>query len=193
MSHTEEHHRFRLIFPLLKTITKELDYIATMEDLYESFPMADRSTITDTARLFFQSNMSDGFWIEGDLLEPEKGSEKAKKGAERALDTKPRVVVEEDLKELIGELYGEEREAIPEAVDYFIRNAPNGLEGEWTTSLNAFTFVLSLQNVDKDTIYDLVLYLAPRGEITEKDEKTIERAYLDGEQARIENDKEEKE
>lgn len=183
LSHTPENHRFRLIFPLSRTITKEDVYVATMEDLYEVFPMADKSCLNDTARLYFQSNLSDGFWLEGDLLDPVIPPEKHKKGSRRDFDSSVRVKVPLDKKDVITELYGEERESIPEVVDYFIDNAHTGIEGNWTNTLNSLVFTLSLQEVDFDTVYDFVEYYAP-DPLDDRDIKTIEKAYSDGEEVR---------
>lgn len=187
MSHTEEHHRFRLIFPLVKTIRDVEEYVATMEDLYEAFPQADRSCITDEARLYFPSNDVDGFWIEGDLLTPVKPSKKPVKGSRKHSDFSQRVTVGEDIEELVNELYGDSRDTIPEVVEFFINHANTGLEGEWITSLNAFVFVLALQNIEYDVILDLVEYLAP-SELDNRDLDTIDRAYKDGEKAREEGE-----
>lgn len=187
-SHTPDAHRFRLVLPLSRTITNTEDYVATMEDLRLAFPMADSSCVTDWSRLYFSSTNDDGFWIEGDLLEPVKAPVKPKKGATRQFDPSKKVRVEGDIKELIKELYGEDRESVPEVVDFFLKNCSTGLEGNWITTINSFVFTLSLQSVELDVIYDLILYLAPRGELTKRDEDTIERAYKDGAEARDNNE-----
>lgn len=191
-SHKPEAHRFRIIFPLSRTIKDIDEYKATMEDLREVFPMSDPSCLTDTARLFFSGTMEDGFFIEGDLLEPVKPAPKPQKQGNSSFsnrgDTSAKVLVEDDIKEIITELYGEEREKIPEAVDHFIRNAHTGLSGTWTCDLNRFAYVLSLQGVEHDVIVDLTLYLAPRGELTKRDEDTIRRAVEDGIRDREEPD-----
>lgn len=178
-SHKPDAHKFRLIFPISRTITSEEDFLASMEDLAQSFPEADKACITDTARAYFGSTMVDGYWLEGELLEPIKAVIQPTKQVGKRPSSESKVRVTEDLEELIVELYGEAREKIPEAVDYFIRNAASGLEGNWHVSLNAFTFVLSLQSVDFDVVYDIVEFLAP--EILDKrDIDCINRAYSDG-------------
>lgn len=185
-SHTPDNHRFRIIFPLARTITNVEVFKATMEDLREVFPMADASCVGDFARLYFSGTLDDGFFTEGDLLEPVTPPITSKNAPKRSFDPNRRVMVESDIKEIITELYGEERDSIPEVVSHFIKNAHTGLSGEWVTSLNAFVFTLSLQGIDLETIFDLVEFLAPRGELTKRDEDTIERAYKDGEKAREE-------
>lgn len=178
-SHTEEHHRFRLIFPLSRTVTNKESMIATMEDLYSNFPCSDRSTITDLGRAFFSSTDKDGFWIEGDLLEPVEPPKKAKNGSRRDFDLSARVTTPEDLKELITDLYGEERETIHDAIEYFLSNAHTGLDGEWVVSLNRCVFVLALEGFDLETIEDLIAYVAPEP-LDNRDMTTIKKAYEDG-------------
>lgn len=184
-SHTPEAHRFRVIFPLSRTVTNLETYRATLLDLMEAFPECD-AACKDGARFFFGCKDEDGFMVEGDLLEPVTPPIASKNAPKRSFDPNRRVMVESDIKEIITELYGEERDSIPEVVSHFIKNAHTGLSGEWVTSLNAFVFTLSLQGIDLETIFDLVEFLAPRGELTKRDEDTIERAYKDGEKAREE-------
>ena len=181
-SHTPEFHKFRLIFPLSRSITKLEVFRATILDLMEAFPEADPSC-KDGTRFFFGSRADDGFWLEGDLLDPVIPPEKPKKGSRRDFDSSIRVKVPLDKKDVITELYGEERESIPEVVDYFIDNAHTGIEGNWTNTLNSLVFTLSLQGIDFDTVYDFVEYYAP-DPLDSRDIKTIEKAYSDGEEAR---------
>lgn len=68
-SHSEELHKFRLIFPLSRAITNKPDFEATMMKLAEIFP-ADPACIGDTARFFFGGRLVDGFWYDADLLVP---------------------------------------------------------------------------------------------------------------------------
>lgn len=184
-SHRPEAHRYRLIFPLSRPITKVDEFVASMEDLMEAFPESDPAC-KDWARAYFAGTLDDGFWYEGELLEPTevKVVEKEVNKFGRADITKT-VKVDLDTEEIVKELYGEERATIPEAVDFFIKNASSGLNGQWTVSLNKFVFVLSLQGIDDDTIIDLVEYLAPN--ILDKtDQNTIKYALRDGKKAREE-------
>lgn len=185
-SHSTEAHRFRLIFPLSRTITKIEEFLASMSDLYESFSEADPSCVTDSARYYFAHTKDDGYWFEGELLEPTevKVIEKEVNKFGRA-DLSKTVKVDLDTEEIVKELYGEDRLTIPEAVDFFIKNAHTGLEGNWTVSLNRFVFVLSLQGIDDDTIIDLVEYLAPNS-LDKTDQNTIKYALRDGKKSREE-------
>lgn len=190
-SHTPEHHKFRVVFPLSRTVTKLEEYRATLLDLMEAFPESDPKC-KDGARFFFGCRDEDGFFVDGDLLEPIKPKPEPQKQGNSSFsnrgDTSAKVLVEDDIKDIISELYGEDREKIPEAVDHFIRNAGTGLSGTWTCDLNRFAYVLSLQGIEHDVILDLVLYLAPRGELTKRDEDTIRRAVEDGIRDREEPD-----
>ena len=178
-SHKKEHHRFRLIFPLVRTITNMEDYIASMEDLITNgFPECDIAVAHNCAAFYFGSTLDDGFFIEGELLEPIKAPKPVKQAFTRP-SSKSIIKVTEDLKETIRQLYGEDREFIPEAISNFLLNAHTGLPGSWTTSLNSFVFVLSLQGIEYDVVYDLVEQLAPES-LTKRDIDTINYAYRDG-------------
>lgn len=181
-SHTPENHRYRLIFPLSRTITKVEEFIASMEDLMEAFPESD-AACKDWARAFFGSTSDDGFWIEADLLEPTKPKEEVKQRSNSKFDTSSSTKVDLSIAEIVKEVYGEEREFIPEAVDFFIKNANTGLPGNFNHSLNRFVFTLALQGIDYDTVYDLVEYLSPEP-LDKIDIATIERSYKDGEKNR---------
>lgn len=183
-SHTPENHRYRLCFPLSRTITSVDDFEASILDLMEAFPESDPSC-KDYARFFFGSSTEDGYWLDGELLEPIKAKKEPIKGTFSRPNTESKIKVTEDVKELINELYGEDRDYIPECVDFFLRYSSTGLPGSWTISLNNFVFVLSLQKVNYDVIYDLVEFLSPE-ELDKRDLATIKRAYEDGERLRDE-------
>lgn len=182
-SHTPKNHRYRLIFPLSRTIAKVEEFEASIIALMELFPESDKAC-KDCSRFFFSSTLDDGFWIEHELLEPTevKVVEKEVNKFGRADLTKT-VKVDLDTEEIVRELYGEDRLTIPEAVDFFLKHAHTGLDGNWTVSLNRFVFVLSLQGIDDDTIIDLVEYLAPNS-IDKTDQNTIKYALRDGKKAR---------
>lgn len=181
-SHKPEHHRFRLILPLSRTVTDKATMIATMEDLYEAFPQADRSCITDLARAYFSATSSEGFWIEGDLLEPVEPPKMNKTELIHRFNVSSKVTTPDDVKAIVAELYGEERETIPEAVAHFLTHAHTGLPDTWICDLNSFSFILSLQGIDLDTIKDLVAYLSPMPQ-SPREIATIERAVKDGQEA----------
>lgn len=181
-SHTPENHRFRLILPLSRTITKIEEFITSMQDLSEAFPEADPSCLTDSARYYFSGTLDDGFWYEGNLLEPTKPKEEVKSKVER-FDATSSTKVDLSVAEIVKELYGKEREFIPESVDYFLKEASTGIPGNFNHSLNRFVFTLALQGIDYDTIYDLVEYLAPN-KLDKVDIATIDHSYKDGEKQR---------
>lgn len=180
-SHTPEKHRYRLIFPLSRTITKVEEFEASILDLMEAFPESDPAC-KDYARAFYGSTQDDGFWLDGDLLAPTEAAPPVKNKYDRP-DTSETVKVDLSIAEIVTELYGEEREFIPEAVAFFIKNASTGLPGKWTLSLNAAVFVLTLQGVEEDIILDLLDFICPEP-LDKTDQNTIKYAVRDGKKAR---------
>jgi hypothetical protein len=185
-SHTDDEHRFRLIFPLLKRIDNKATFSATMEALTEHFP-ADPSCIGDTARFFFGAKPTDGFFHEGDLLEPQKPKISPKKGRKELPSLTDRVEVGESLEELVEALYGEKREEIPEQVAYWLEEAPSGLHGEWHNTCNSAIFTLGLQGVAFEVVEDVFRTIAP-DELDDHDEYLLERAWHDGYNSREEEE-----
>lgn len=181
-SHKPEAPRFRLVFPLSRTITKVEEFIASMNDLSESFPEADPSCLTDSARYYFAQTMDEGFWIEGELLVPTKPVEVPKKESHK-YDTTASAKVDLSIEQIVEELYGEKREYIPEAIAYFLKEAHTGLSGTWNHNLNKFCFVLTLQGIEEEVIYDLVEFLAPEL-LSKSDIATIKHSCKDGEKHR---------
>jgi hypothetical protein len=178
-SHLPEHHKFRLILPLSRTITDKATYSATMSDLVEVFTCADPKCVHDYARFYFSHRTDEGFWIEGDLLEPVEPPKTNKTELIHRFNLASKVTTPDDVKAIVAELYGEERETIPEAVAHFLTQAHTGLPGSWVMDLNSFCFVLSLQGIDLETIKDLVAYLSPMPQ-SPRELATIERAVKDG-------------
>lgn len=176
-SHTPENHRFRLIFPLLRTITKVDEYVATMSKLAESFPTADRACLHDTARLFFSSTTEDGYWIEAGFLKVETPTPVAKQRYNS--DNGVQVKVDMSLQEIVTELYGSERTTIPESVNFFLTEAKTGIPNGWVPALNACVYSIAMSGIDEDTILDLVEHVAPEP-LTKRDIDAITRAFKDG-------------
>lgn len=181
-SHTEEHHKFRLIFPLAKTILNDRDFDSTWDWLLEKFPELDKQC-SDQARWYAPSKLGDGFWQDGDFLVPIKAKEEV---SERSEINATLVAVPEDKKEIVKLLYGKERDQIPEAVSFFLENAHTGLEGLWTSSLNACIFSLALSGVDDDIVWQVMEQIAPEP-LTKSDEYQIKRALRDGKRQRNES------
>ena len=185
-SHSEKEHRFRLIFPLSKSIRDKEEYVETMMKLGESFPY-DSSCLTDIARFYYGSTMDDGFWIEGDLYTPVKPQPKLSETFNRSsyADT---IEVGEDVEDVVKALYQENKEKIPEQIDFFIRNAHTGLQGTWHNSANSFIFTLALQGVPFERVAAVFEELAPES-LDDHDEYLLERAYKDGQSKRKEEEK----
>jgi len=182
-SHTPEHHRYRLIFPLSRTITKVEEFEASILDLMEAFPESDLAC-KDYARFFFGSTTVDGFWLEGSLLEPTTPKVEPKIRDYDRPDTSDSIKVDLSIAEIVKELYGKERDYIPEGVDFFIKEAGTGLPGKWTTSLNAMVFVLTLQGIEEDVILDLLDFLCP-APLDKTDQNTVKYAIRDGKKERL--------
>lgn len=180
-SHTPEHHRYRLIFPMSRTITKLEEFEVSILDLMEAFPESD-AACKDGSRFFFSCTQEDGFWIDGSLLEPTPAAPVAKRDYDRP-DTSDSVKVDLSIAEIVKELYAEDREFIPEAVAFFIENGSTGLPGNWNNSINRCAFVLGLQNVSLEAVEDLVSFIAPLP-LDKNDIFTINRSWKQGNEAR---------
>lgn len=180
-SHTPEAHRFRVIMPLAFSILDFNTYDATWLAGAKILGIVDEQC-KDKARYYFASTLKDGFWQEGEFFAPIKKHIPVK--VTFVPSQTDMVVVTEDLGQLITQLYGEKREKVPEAVDYFIRNAHTSLPGHWTNSLNAFCFSLSLSNVAEDVIMEAVEKLAP-DQLDNRDLYQIKKAIKDGQKAQL--------
>jgi len=177
-SHTQELHKFRLIFPMVRTILNREDFDATWDFLQNKFPELD-TQCSDYARWYAPSKMEAGFWQDGDFLVPKK----AIKTTSDKLFNELQVEVPEDLKDVVKLLYGKDRDVIPEAVEFFLTNAHTGLSGLWINSLNSFCFSLALSGVDGTLIQEVVEKLAPEP-LDNKDEYQIKKSIQDGRKAR---------
>lgn len=175
-SHTEEQHKYRLIFPLARTITTISEFKATYAKLAEHFPVDPQCK--DACRFYYGSTDNDGFFLKGKLVEPVA----PQKPQNRFLDTFSTgddVEVGETIEELVEALYGEKREKIPEQVAFFLENAETSLPGLWHSSFNSFIFTLSLQNVPFDVIVKVAEQVAPEP-LDKHDKALLKRAYRDG-------------
>lgn len=186
-SHTKEHHRFRVIFPLSKTIDNIESFSATWEMLQEHFTSLD-ANCKDCSRFYFACTKDDYVVIEDDdykLLEPievhERDLKKLKAGNQRVVN-----VEKYENTDLLKVIYPEKEEIdkIPESLHFFLKFGPNaGItnkgERKWWRLLNDFVFTLSLMDTGYDEIINLVATIAPE-DLTDFDLNTIERAYNDG-------------
>lgn len=179
-SHTSEEHRFRLIFPLAKTIYAIEDFDATWDFLQEQFPELDKQC-SDPARWYCMSKMEDGFWQDGDFLVPKKAPEQVL----NQVYNETQVEVPDSIKDIVKLLYGKERSMAPEAVSFFLENAHTGLPGLWINALNACVFSLSLSGVDDTIIEEVIAKIAPT-ELDKRDLYQINRSIRDGKKARKE-------
>lgn len=184
-SHTSEHHKFRLIFPLSKTIFNKDVYDSTWEYVRKMFPMLDESC-SDYARFYIRSSMDDGFFQDGELLSPFYPTPK-KEVDVRLKNEKFQVDVSDGIKGLVRSLYGKDRERVPEAVSFFLENAPSGLSGLWINSLNSCCFSLGLSGVEEDVIIEVLETISP-SPLDKKDLYQIHRAVRDGNKNRESSD-----
>jgi len=178
-SHTQEAHRFRLIFPLAKTILTCEDFDATWDFLQKQFPELD-AQCSDYARWYAPSKMDDGFWQDGDFLVPKKAPQ-AQPSSSNYAETQ--VDVPEELSEIVKLLYGKERDRISESVEFFLTNAHTGLPGLWINALNSCVFSLALSGVDATIIEEVIAKIAPN-ELDKRDLYQIKRSIADGRKAK---------
>jgi hypothetical protein len=175
-SHTDENHRFRLVIPLAKTIYNRETYSATWLELAEQLKVVDEQC-KDLARFYFGSTVDAGFYQDGDLLLPKDPAPVIPQSPKEFKEIQ--ILVSDDIKDMVRQIYGRERDTVPESVEFFIKNASTGLDGLWTNSLNSFAFSLSLSGVDDNIIEQVAEQLAPEP-LDKRDLYQIERACRDG-------------
>lgn len=180
-SHSDSAPRFRVVLPLARTITSPEVYAETWLRGAELFGVVDEQC-KDLARFFFSCTKSDGFWLEGELFQPVLPVEKPVDYTTGEF-SQSLISVTDDINELVTQIYGEKRERIPEAVDFFIKNAHTGLSGSWVNRLNSFVFSLTLSGVDGTIVHEVCEKLAP-DKLDSKDLYQIKRAIKDGERER---------
>lgn len=181
-SHTAQNHRFRIIIPLAHSILDFDTYDATWLAGAKLLGVVDEQC-KDKARYYFGSRDNDGFAdFSKDFFVPVRVEKEETKHFTPSQTTMLKVT--EDTQELVRKLYGEKRDKIPEAVDYFLRNAKTGLPGNWINSINAAAFSLSLSGVDEELIIEVFTLLAPEGELDSKDLYQVHRAWRDGQKHR---------
>ncbi len=176
-SHSEQLHKFRIILPLAYSITSPDVYIATWLKGADIFGTVDEQC-KDLARFFNSSTTEDGFWEEGVLFEPQAPKQATGTSPSSDGDQGILLPVSGDINETVKAIYGEERHFISESVDFFIRNAHTGLQGEWINSLNRFCFSLALSEISEDVILRVCNELAP-SELDKKDLYQIKKAISD--------------
>jgi len=175
-NHTEENPRFRLIFPLSRTITNPEEFRSTYAHLAEYFPVDPQCK--DYCRFYFGSTLDDGFWLDGKLASP-VAPPKIEDSPSRDFSSGEDILVGEELEEIVETLYGEKRTKIPEQVSFFLENAHSGLDGLWHTSFNRFVFTLSLQDIPFERIQAVAESVAPNP-LDKHDLYLLERSYNDG-------------
>jgi hypothetical protein len=178
-SHSEQSHRFRLIFPLAKTIFTQEDFDETWSWLQQQFPELD-AQCSDYARWYAPSRMDDGFWQDGEFLVPKKAAIISNSNVNLK---EAQVEVPEELSEIVKLLYGKERETIPESVEFFLTNAKTGLSGMWINALNSCVFSLALSGVDATIIEEVIDKVAPEP-LDKRDLYQIRRSIVDGTKAK---------
>ena len=182
-SHTPENHRFRIIIPLAHSILDFDTYDATWLAGAELLGVVDEQC-KDKARYYFGSRDNDGFADFGkDFFVPVKAKVEAPAYGGFSPSSTAMLSVTEDIKEVVKYLYGEERDKVPEAVDYFLKNAHTGLPGHWTNTLNRCAFSLSLSEVPEERIYEVLEKFCPEGGLDSKDLYQVKKAISDGQKA----------
>lgn len=179
-SYTPEEEKFRLVFPLAKTIFTHEDFDATWEWLRFQIPQLDESC-SDQARFFCRSTVEAGFYQDGNLLVPVSANPIVEDF--RFKSHEEQIMVTEDIQELVTQIYGKPRDKIPASVEFFLKNAATGLPGLWTNSLNSCCYSLALSGVDDKIIWELMEKLAPQP-LDKTDEYQIKRALRDGKNKR---------
>lgn len=174
-SHTPENERFRIILPLARAITNLDIYAETWRNGAALFGVVDEQC-KDSCRGYFGSTTDDGFWIEGNLFTPVIPAPVV---VDYSQQRSHMVQVTADLEETVIQVYGEKRDKIPEAVEFFIKNAHTALPGKWMNSLNACAFSLALSEVDEDVILQFFEQLAPN-KLDSNDLYQIKRSIKDG-------------
>lgn len=185
-SFTEELHKFRIVFPLVRSISTQDEFVATWQKLAKMFPSIDEQC-KDMARFFFpcKPDFDNTVWISGDFLQPVNIPEKR---VDNRIRREYSLINTEGLesKDALISLYGELPERVSEAVAHFLENAHTGLQGQWINSLNACCFTLASQGIPHAKIYEVISAVSPEA-LDAKDEYQIERAFRDGEEVYYEN------
>ena len=179
-SHTPELHKYRLVFPLVKTIYTKKVFDATWDYLLGMFPALDPSC-SDYARQYIRSSMDDGFYQDGEFLMPVEPQEEE---YPQYNVSDVQIEVTEDIQKLVEDLFGKNKRTVSESVDFFLKNAHTGLSGIWTNSLNAAVFSLSLSGLEEDVIMSVIEQIAPNP-LDKKDIYQIKRSCKDGSRKRV--------
>ncbi len=181
-SFSDELHKFRIVFPLVRSISTIEEFEATWLKLASMFPSIDEQC-KDAARFFFpcRPDYDNTVWVEGEFLQP---AEVLKKDVDKKYRREYNLVTTDGLesKEALTFLYGTLPEKVSEAVSHFLENAHTGLSGEWINSLNACCFTLASQGIPHERIWEAIQGVAP-DTLDDKDEYQIERALRDGDEA----------
>lgn len=168
-NHTAENHRFRIILPLLFTITSVTQYKQTWQMLREFLPEIDEHC-SDVARFYFASKITDSVFFEGNLLRSVEKKVKIKETEVTSWVMTDTKVYKNDV-----EILRVFSERIPECVDYFYKNAGSGLSGQWICSLNACVFTLAAYGLSEEYIWAKIEELAPE-ELDDRDKFHIQHA-----------------
>lgn len=178
-NHTPENHRFRVILPLLTQITTISQYKENWQKLREVIPELDEQC-SDVARFYFGSKIEGSVCHEGKLLQPVQKQVKMKEVTNWVATDKETYKNDNEILRVFSE-------SIPEAVDYFYKNAYSGLNGSWICSINNCVFTLALYGFSPEYIWGKMEEISPEP-LDKKDSDAISRAIKDGTKKRLEKE-----
>lgn len=189
-SYSPEHHKFRIIFPLVTRITVIAVYKATWQYLKAKFPLDLQCS--DLARFYFSClpDPENSIYVDGDML---KSAIPRNLWDNEELLNNQEFVSSDNIadKTTLSLLYGEIPDKINKTVANFFENAHTGMSGEWTCSLNAAIFTLTLMGISDETILSAVQKVSPEP-LDGRDMDTIEKAIKDGLKAKLDAQNEDK-
>ncbi len=182
-SHKESHHKFRLMFPLSRTIFKPSILKSTMKELFKHFPESDTSCLTDVARFYFPCQTAGGFvHSTNNLLEPSQVREISP--TFNRTDNWKKITATEDHTTMAKRLYGDATKMnIPYLLAHFMDKAHTGFPGEWNNILNKLCYTLGMIDIPFDLVYNIIETYSPE-ELDLRDELTIEKSWERGQVAK---------
>ena len=190
VSHTIDHHKFRIIFPLSQRIDDPIVFHDTWNKLEEIFPELD-GQCSDEARFYYGclEDSEQCIYIERNLLNPVIDNLiYIPQKFENTINDNFINIEDVQNQDILEFLYDKKPNKVPETVVNFIDNAHTGMPGEWIMSLNACVFTMGLQKLPYQKIYAIIEKLAPHP-LDDRDIFHIENAYNDAQKEKNQYDK----